>query len=39
MLETLRTDFAGIPPLLKPPEAPEPEPEAEAEAAMQLGLF
>ena len=39
MLETLRADFAGIPALLEPPEAPEPEPEAEAEAAMQLGLF
>ena len=37
MLETLRADFAGIPALLEPPEAPEP--EAEAEAAMQLGLF
>jgi uracil-DNA glycosylase family 4 len=35
MLETLRADFAGIPPLLEPPEAPEPEPEV----AMQLGLF
>jgi DNA polymerase len=37
MLETLRADFAGIPPLLEPPEAPEPEPEPEV--AMQLGLF
>jgi uracil-DNA glycosylase len=37
MLETLRADFAGIPALLEPPEAPEP--EVEAEAAMQLGLF
>ena len=37
MLETLRADFAGIPALLAPPEAPEPEPEAED--AMQLGLF
>jgi DNA polymerase len=41
MLETLRADFAGIPPLLAPPE-PEPEPEAQpepAEAELQLGLF
>jgi uracil-DNA glycosylase len=40
MLETLRADFAGIPPLLVVPE-PEPEPaapEADAEV-VQLGLF
>jgi uracil-DNA glycosylase family 4 len=39
MLETLRSDFAGIPSLLEPPPAPEPEPEAEADAVVQLGLF
>ena len=39
MLETLRADFAGIPPLLAPPE-PEPEEQSEpAEAELQLGLF
>jgi DNA polymerase len=38
MLETLRADFAGIPALLEPPEAPEPEPEPEP-VASQLGLF
>jgi uracil-DNA glycosylase family 4 len=37
MLETLRTDFAGIPALLEPPAAPEP--EAPDAVAMQLGLF
>src|SRR4051812_24857381 len=36
MLETLRADFAGIPPLLEPPEAPEPEAELDV---VQLGLF
>jgi uracil-DNA glycosylase family 4 len=39
MLETLRADFAGIPALLAPPEAPEAEAAADADAAMQLGLF
>jgi uracil-DNA glycosylase len=38
MLETLRADFAGIPPLLEVPE-PEPEPELVAGEALQLGLF
>jgi len=41
MLDTLRTDFAGIPPLLTVPE-PEPEPEPAAlpaDEALQLGLF
>src|SRR4051794_41691754 len=39
MLDTLRQDFAGIPPLLTPPE-PEPEVQPEpAEAELQLGLF
>jgi DNA polymerase len=38
MLETLRADFAGIPPLLAPPEPVEPERVAE-EAELQLGLF
>jgi len=38
MLETLRADFAGIPPLLAPPE-PEPEPELEPADLVQLGLF
>jgi uracil-DNA glycosylase len=37
MLDTLRTDFAGIPPLIAP--APEPEPAAQAEPLAQLGLF
>jgi uracil-DNA glycosylase len=36
MLETLRADFAGIPPLLEPPAAPEPEAEPDV---VQLGLF
>jgi uracil-DNA glycosylase len=40
MLETLRADFAGIPPLLEVPEPePEPEPEPVAGEALQLGLF
>jgi uracil-DNA glycosylase len=40
MLETLRADFAGIPPLLEVPEPePEPEPELVAGEALQLGLF
>ena len=34
MLETLRADFAGIPELLREPEA-----EAEPVAELQLGLF
>jgi len=38
MLETLRADFAGIPPLLAPPEPAEPGREAD-EAELQLGLF
>jgi uracil-DNA glycosylase len=38
MLETLRADFAGIPPLLEVPE-PESEPEPVAGEALQLGLF
>jgi uracil-DNA glycosylase len=40
MLDTLRADFAGIPALLAPPQAPEPE-EAPADPAglVQLGLF
>jgi uracil-DNA glycosylase family 4 len=38
MLETLREDFARIPALLVPPEAPEPEAE-EAADVVQLGLF
>jgi DNA polymerase len=37
MLETLRADFAGIPPLLAPPEVAEP--EGDPEPALQLGLF
>jgi uracil-DNA glycosylase len=37
MLETLRADFAGIPPLLAPPEVAEPEGDPEPE--LQLGLF
>jgi DNA polymerase len=37
MLETLRADFAGIPPLLAPPEVAEPEGDPESE--LQLGLF
>jgi DNA polymerase len=39
MLETLRADFAGIPPLLAPPEPAEPEAAAEAVDIVQLGLF
>ena len=39
MLETLRADFAGIPALLAPPEAPEPAADAADEDAEQLGLF
>jgi uracil-DNA glycosylase len=37
MLETLRADFAGIPPLLAPAEVAEPEGDPEPE--LQLGLF
>jgi DNA polymerase len=38
MLETLRADFAGIPPLLVVPEPEPAAPEADAEV-VQLGLF
>jgi hypothetical protein len=37
MLDTLRADFAGIPALLAPPQAPAPD-EAPADL-VQLGLF
>ena len=39
LLEQLRADFAGIPPLLTPPEPPEPEPSGDPADLVQLGLF